>query len=92
MSKMSELVIDPSWQKVRQNLSGKWNLTPEWCCSQLRNYLGDISKTDEKKLRIVMNYLIGSGFRVGKIKHACISSLRGQVSAELKKRKFSEKK
>ena len=88
MSKMEELVKDPSWQKVRESLSGKWNLTPVWCCTQLRNYLGDVSNTEERKLRIVMNYLTGSGFRMGKINHPCISSLRGQISAELKKRKF----
>ena len=90
MSKMAELVKDPSWQRVRESLSGKWNLTPIWCCTQLRNFLGEISGTEESKLRIVMNYLTGSGFRMGKITHPCISALRGQISAELKKRKFQE--
>jgi hypothetical protein len=90
MSQMSELTKDPLWQKVRGSLSGRWNLTPDWCCTQLRNYLGEISNTEESKLRIVMNYLTSSGFRMGKINHPCISALRGQVSAELKKRKFQE--
>ena len=88
--KVKDLVSDPEWQRVRQQLVGNWNLKPIWCCSQLRNFLGEVSNTDEKKLRIVMNYLVGSGFRMGKIVHPCISSLRGQVSAELKKRKFQE--
>ena len=88
---VKQLVNNPEWQNVRQELVGNWNLKPEWCCSQLVKYLGPIEKTTEEKLRIVMNYLVGSGFRSGKINHACVSGLRGQISAELKKRKFSQK-
>ena len=33
-----------------------------------------------------MNYLTGSGFRTGKIKHPCITALRTQMSMERKKR------
>jgi hypothetical protein len=85
--KISELVKDPEWQKVRQSLVGQWNMRPEWCCKQLRDYLGPISKTSNDKIRIVMNYLTGTGFRIGKIKHPCITKLRAELSAEIKKRK-----
>lgn len=84
---MSEIVKDPEWQKVRKSLLGQWSKKPEWCCTQLRKYLGPISKAPDKKLVIVMNYLTGTGFRTGKIKHKCIQDIRTQVSMEIKKRK-----
>jgi hypothetical protein len=34
-----------------------------------------------------MNYLTGTAFRVGRIKHPCISSLRKELSEERKRRK-----
>lgn len=88
MVNMKELTKDPDWIKIRKQLLGKWNEDPEGCVRKLRKYLGNIETTDEKKLRIVMNYLTGSGFRTGKISHPFISELRGQISAELKRRKF----
>ena len=88
---IQELVKDPVWQKTRKSLLKKWNEKPEWCCEQLRLYLDEpIRKASEDKLRIVMNYLVGSGFRMGKIKHKCITQLRGEISAELKIRKFKK--
>lgn len=87
---IQEIVKDPEWQKTRKSLLKKWNKEPEWCCQQLRLYLGNINSTPEDKLRIVMNYLVGSGFRMGKIKHECINKLRGDISAELKLRKFNK--
>jgi hypothetical protein len=36
-----------------------------------------------------MNYLTGTGFRTGRIKHPCISKIRASISAEMKRRKFS---
>jgi hypothetical protein len=80
------LVKSPEWQKVRQSLVGQWIKKPDWCCSQLRKYLGPISHTSNDKIKVVMNYLIGTGFRTGKIKHPCIQSLRTQLSMERKKR------
>ena len=80
------LVKDPAWQKVRQSLLGKWKESPEWCCSQLQKYLGSISTTSKDKIKVVQNYLTGTGFRTGKIKHACITKLRMQLAMERKKR------
>ena len=84
---IKDLVKDPEWQKIRKSLLGQWKSRPEWCCAQLRKYLGPISKTSNDKLKIVMNYLTGSGFRMGKIVHKCITELRTQISSEIKKRK-----
>jgi hypothetical protein len=80
------LVRSADWQKVRESLLGQWKEKPEWCCSQLRRYLGPISSTSKDKIKVVMNYLTGSGFRSGKIKHACITKLRLSLSMERKKR------
>jgi hypothetical protein len=91
MEGVKELVKDPEWQKVRQSLLGKWTDRPNWCVSELRDYLGHISSADEKKLKIVMNYLTGTGFRTGtisSIKNPPIAKLRAEISAELKKRKY----
>jgi len=87
---MKELVNNPEWQAVRKSLLGQWKEKPTWCCSRLRNYLGSIQSASDDKLSIVMNYLTGSGFRSGTIKHACISALRAQISVERKRRKFKE--
>jgi len=80
------LVNSAAWQKVRSSLLGQWKERPEWCCGQLRKYLGLINKTSNDKIKVVQNYLVGSGFRTGKIKHGCITKLRGQLSVERKKR------
>lgn len=85
MKPIRELVKDPEWQKVRQGLLGKWKEEPEWCCAQLSRYLG--SNPSNEKLKIVMNYLTGTGFRTGRIKHPCITKIRSQISMEIKKRK-----
>lgn len=80
------LVKSRQWQQVRQSLLGKWKGNPEWCCSQLRKYLGNISSTHKEKIKVVMNYLTGSGFRTGRIKPPCVLKLRAQLSMERKKR------
>ena len=82
---IKELVKDSEWQKLREDLKGKWTKDPLGNCHKLRSYLG--SMNDEKKLRIVMNYLVGSGFRTGKIKHPCIQKLRNDISKALKENK-----
>lgn len=82
----NKLVRSDEWQAVRKSLLGKWKEQPEWCCSQLRKYLGNVSSASKDKIKVVMNYLTGSGFRTGKIKHACISALRAQMSSERKRR------
>jgi hypothetical protein len=86
----NKLVRSPEWQAVRKSLLGQWKKRPEWCCSQLRKYLGSISTTSCDKIRVVQNYLTGTGFRTGRIKHACITKLRTQLSMERKKRQANK--
>lgn len=88
---MRQLVQNPKWQEVRRSLVGTWKEKPEWACDQLKKFIGQMSTTSKDKLRIVMNYLTGTGFRTGKIKHQCISSLRMQISMEMRKRKAKGK-
>ena len=82
----NKLVSSSDWIRVRKSLLGKWKANPKWCCSQLKNYFGNISTTSNDKIKVVMNYLTGTGFRTGKIKHPCISNLRAQLSSERKVR------
>ena len=86
-----EIVKNKEWQKIRKNLLGKWNKDPSYCCNQLTKFLGNIKTSDDKKLAIIANYLTGTAFRMGKIKHLCISKIRGEVFGEIKKRKISKK-
>lgn len=82
----NKLVRSEDWQKVRKSLLGKWMSEPEWCCTQLKKYLGKIEKTSKDKMKVVMNYLVSSAFRIGKINHPCVIKLRTQLSMERKKR------
>jgi len=85
---MKELVNRKDWQDIRKSLLGKWKSEPDKCCSKLRSFLGNIRSTEDDKLRIIMNYLTSSAFRIGIISHPCTSKLRGEISAEIKRRKF----
>ena len=85
-----ELVKDEEWQKLRSSLVGTWKTNAERNCKLLRNYLGDIHNCSYEKLRIVMNYLTGSGFRMGIIKNPCINQLRKDISIEMKLRKIKQ--
>ena len=91
-TKIRDLVKDEEWQKLRSSLVGTWKTNPERNCQLLRNYLGDIQTCSYEKLRIVMNYLTGSGFRMGIIKDPCISKLRFNISTEMKRRKIQATK
>jgi len=91
MQNIKELVKDKEWQKIRQSLQGQWNIRSDWCLKKLRDYLGNISTTNEDKLKIVLNYLTGTGFRTKAIKEFDkIQKLRTEISVELKKRKFKK--
>jgi len=87
--KIKDLVKNSEWQSLRKSFEGTWNKTPQDNCIKLRKYLGDFK--NENKLRIVMNYLTGTGFRTGRIKHKCISKLRMDISKHLKQLKNPNK-
>ena len=84
---IKEIVKDPEWQKIRQELVGNWKDRPNWCCMKLRYYLGHVQSASMDKLRIEMNYLTGTAFRLGIIKPPCAVKLRKEISAEIKRRK-----
>lgn len=84
---IAQLTRDAEWQKVRKQLLNRWMSMPDWCCLKLRKYLGPINSTPNNKIKIVMNYLTGTGFRTGRINHPCITKLRSELSMEIKKRK-----
>ena len=89
-SPISQLVQNEQWQKIRASMVGKWKENPEWCCSQLINFISPINKCSEDKLRIVMNYLTGSAFRMGKVKHPCTKLIRVKIMIERQKRRRSQ--
>ena len=83
---VNKLVRCPIWQALRVSLLGKWMKEPEWAVSRLVEYLGPIETTSIDKMKVVKNYLTGTGFRTGTIKHPLISDLRSQLSAERMRR------
>ena len=87
---MSEIVKRQDWQKLRQELKGTWSSDPEGNVKKLRRWLGNLKICEYNKLRIVMNYLTGTGFRTGRIKHETISQLRADISVEMKRRKYAK--
>jgi len=85
---MKELVKDQEWQKIRSSLLHRWMNNRDYCIKKLRYYLGDMK--DYKKLKIVMNYLTGTGFRTGKIQGPEIQKLRNEVSIALRKFNYED--
>ena len=61
------------WQKIRISLLGTWTKAPAQNVQILRKYLCNYRYPYRN--RVVLNYLTGSGFRSGKIKHSTIDIL-----------------
>ena len=80
------LVKDPKWAKIKISISHQWKKKPEWCCSQLKEYMGPIPITPDNKLNIVFSYLSGSGFSGGRVNTPCIRTLFSTINMEVKKR------
>lgn len=83
---VQELVRDPGWQELRKSFIGTWMISPQENCRKLRAFLGGASAEmwgSWEKLRIVLNYLTGSGFRSGRIRHPDIDVLLKEVKQEL---------
>lgn len=78
-----KVVDDPEWQRLRASFVGTWKDTPEYNVRRLRGYLERRANTPEAPLayRRVLNYLTGSGFRLGIIDHPDITALRDEVRA-----------
>jgi len=91
MDNVQKLVQRRDWQALRKSLVGTWKEHAAENVGKLRRWLGAVSTADDDKLKIVHNYLTGSGFRIGVISHPTITKLRDQVRAERQKRKEHDK-
>jgi hypothetical protein len=72
-----DVVADPEWQALRASFLGTWKRTPAENVRVLRAYVGPM--TDSARVRRVLNYLTGSGFRHGAIRHPDIDALLYEV-------------
>lgn len=82
---MREVVSLPEWQALRESLVGTWRETPAANVRKLRAFGGDLS--DPRRVRILLNYLTGSGFRIGIIQHPAITKYRDEVRAARRRHK-----
>ena len=78
---------DSDWQFLRKKIMNKWICKPDWCCLQIRRYLGKVEYSDLNKLKIVSGYLSSSGFRPGAINYPCVVNLKQEIYNEVKSRK-----
>jgi hypothetical protein len=79
-----------SWESVKKAIRPKWSFNPEWCCQQLRFFMGDFQKTPNRKLAVVHNYLTSPFFQQETMKHGCIIKLRLEIVKEKRKRSERE--
>jgi hypothetical protein len=72
-----EVVALPEWQALRKDLVGTWAKTPVGNVLLLRSFLGD--GKDGRRVRILLNYLTGTSFRIGRVSHREIDRLLAEV-------------
>lgn len=81
-------VVDlPEWQEIRVSLLGKWKLDPIGNLNKLKKFLGPITTTTNRKIRIIHNYITGSGFRLGIIKFPELEKFQNDVRNEVARRR-----
>lgn len=87
MKDIREVVNREDWQSLRRSFVGTWKHQPIENVKKLREFLGTVyNNSNPDKLRIVHNYLTGSGFRIGIISHPEIDRLLNEVRDERKRR------
>jgi len=69
-----EIVDDDTWQNLRVSLVGAWKTNPNMAVRKLRDYVG--GGKDIARVVRVLNYLTGSGFRIGVIGNDQTDALR----------------
>ena len=84
---IQDIVKIPEWQKLRAYFVGKWTTQPEKNLEMLKEFAGDLTKLSNRRLRIVQNYVTGSGFRIGKISSPEITKFTDEVRTEVAARK-----
>ncbi len=85
--KIQDIVQIPEWQKLREYFVGKWKLQSEKNLKLLKEFAGDLNTLSNRRLRIIQNYLTGSGFRIGIISSADIIDFTNEVRQEVLCRK-----
>lgn len=79
---IGDVVKDPTWQTLRGKMVGTWSSRPRRNVRWLREYLFPLPEEHlERTLRLrrVLNYLTGSGFRLGVIEDPAIDRLLSDV-------------
>jgi len=84
---IKEIVQNKEWQRLRKNLIGTWMDNQEANVAILRKFLGTVGQASDDKLRIVLNYLTGSGFKSKTISHPAITLFLEEVRQEGERRK-----
>jgi len=84
---IKDIVSLPEWQTLRAYFVGKWKSQPDKNLKMLKIFAGNLKKLSNRRLRIVQNYVTGSGFRIGKISSPDILIFVEDVRNEVKARK-----
>jgi 5-formaminoimidazole-4-carboxamide-1-beta-D-ribofuranosyl 5'-monophosphate synthetase len=84
---IKDIVKLEEWQTLRAYFVGKWKKQPDTNLDMLKEFVGDVKKVNNRKLRIVQNYLTGSAFRIGKIQSDSISNYTEIIRNEVQFRK-----
>jgi hypothetical protein len=85
--KIQDIVQLPEWQNLRKYFVGKWKLQPEKNLQLLKEFAGNLNTISNRRLRIIQNYLTGSGFRIGIISSVDIANFTNEVRQEVVNRK-----
>lgn len=78
---IQDIVKLPEWQKLRASLVGTWKHTPQENVKRLKKFMGS-KPWNKRKIRIMINYLTGSAFRIGIVQHPDITRLLNDVKRE----------
>jgi hypothetical protein len=78
--RLREYVKDARWQALRGALVGTWMVHPCANVVRLRRYLGrSIRNPDSPRFVRVYNYITGTAFRTGRIKHPELTRLHKEL-------------
>jgi len=82
-----DIVNLPEWQVLRASFVGNWKKNSDKCLKELKEFGGDLKILSNRRLRIIQNYVTGSGFRIGIISSPDIISYTQEVKNEVQRRK-----
>jgi len=74
-----DIVDNSQWQNVRKSLLNNWKLKPIKNVNILKNYLKTGNGNIKFRALRIYNYLTGTAFRIGMIKHKEIDKLKKEV-------------